>query len=298
MEEENEVLDWGNEEDEHDQYNSQLPEDADDAVSLGDEEDEQAFYAQQFPENANGGPALARGSDSEHVDRPDSLEMSVDQFFQPQQQDSQSSSLTQTTTPNQKESPKRSQPFLQPRLTHALPPKPVASTMPYIPPSHPSIVEATAMSARTRDHKRNPTTEKTSHYKESLPPDWEIRYPRSGGRTYYYYNVVTHESTWYPPVSMIIIRQMDVPYLEVVLLTPVFKGSPPPNRAKPGSTSSKVPSVTSYGSSALSYEDRHYRPGSPNARHDDRVNDGPDLRPTEREHTPPRSPRARGRARS
>jgi hypothetical protein len=81
MEEENEVLDWGNEEDEHDQYNSQLPEDADDAVSLGDEEDEQAFYAQQFPENANGGPALTRGSDCEHVDCPDYLKMNVNQFF-------------------------------------------------------------------------------------------------------------------------------------------------------------------------------------------------------------------------
>ena len=204
MEEENEVLDWGNEEDEHYQASAQFPEDADDAVSLGDEEDEQAFYAQQFSET-NGGPPLAKSSDGDYVDRPDSREMSVDQFSQPQQQDAQTNSVTQATTLNQKESPRRSQPLLQPRLTHALPPKPVASSMPYIPPSHPSIVEATAMSARTREHKRNVATpEKTPHYKEPLPPDWEIRYPRSGGRTCYYYNVVTHESTWYHPVSNLV----------------------------------------------------------------------------------------------
>lgn len=201
MEEENEVLDWGNEEDEHHPANAQFSEDADDAVSLGDEEDEQAFYVQE----TNGGPPLARGSEGDYVDRPYSREMSVDQFFQPQQQDAHINSVTQANTSNQKESPKRSQPLLQPRLTHALPPKPVASSMPYIPPSHPSIVEATAMSARTRDHKRNvATTEKTSPYKEPLPPDWEIRHPRSGGRTCYYYNVVTHESTWSHPVSSLV----------------------------------------------------------------------------------------------
>lgn len=73
MEEENEVLDWGNEEDEHHQANAQLPEDADDAVSLGDEEDEQAFFVQQVPET-NGGPPLARDSEGDYVDRPYSRE--------------------------------------------------------------------------------------------------------------------------------------------------------------------------------------------------------------------------------
>ncbi|KAK2465600.1 hypothetical protein APHAL10511_002492 [Amanita phalloides] len=274
MEEENEVLDWGNEEDEHHQENDQFQEDADDAVSLGDEDDEQAFYAQQFAENANGDLPRAKGGDGDDLDRPGSREMSVDQLSQSQQQDPQTSSLTQSHISNQKGSPKRSQTRIQPRLTHALPPKPVASTMPYIPPSHTSIVEATAMSARTREHKRS-TSEKGSHYKEPLPPDWEVRYSRSGSRNLYYYNVVTHQSTWYHPAS------------------------PTASRGKVASNPGKLPpSSGSYGPSALTYEDRHYRPGSPDARPDDGLNDGTDSRPAERGSTPPKSPRPRGRARS
>ena len=214
MEEDNEVLDWGNEEEEqHQDLLSHAPptEDADDAVSLGDEEDEQAFYTQQYPEN-DVPPSVESvdGDSGEHSGF--TQELSIDQPSQSQQEcrqedknDSQSGSTSQSHASNQKDSPKRSQPLLQPRLTHALPPKPVASTLPYIPPSHPSIVEATAMSARARDHKRSTGSgEKTAHYKETLPPDWEIRYPRSGGRTFYYYNAVTHQSTWNHPVSKVV----------------------------------------------------------------------------------------------
>jgi hypothetical protein len=34
---------------------------------------------------------------------------------------------------------------------------------------------------------------------EPLPPDWEVRHPRSGGSEVYYYNTKTHESTWVRP---------------------------------------------------------------------------------------------------
>ena len=34
---------------------------------------------------------------------------------------------------------------------------------------------------------------------DSLPPDWEIRYPRTGGQDAYYYNTKTDESTWTRP---------------------------------------------------------------------------------------------------
>ncbi|KAF8632052.1 hypothetical protein AX15_002074 [Amanita polypyramis BW_CC] len=288
MEEDNEVLDWGNEEEEHHQHllsNAPPMEDADDAVSLGDEEDEQAFYSQQYPGNTNDVLHCLKSFDDDSGDHSGlavSQEMSVGRSSQHQQEyrqddknDSQSGSTSRSHTSNQKDSPKRSQPLLQPRLTHALPPKPIASTLPYIPPSHPSIVEATAMSARARDHKRSTGSgEKTVHYKEPLPPDWEIRYPRSGGRTFYYYNVVTHQSTWYHP------------------------GFPPPNRPNTGPNSSKTPAANNYGPSGLTYDDRHYRPGSPEIRHEDRMHTVSDLRPTERGYTPPRSPHLRGRARS
>lgn len=34
---------------------------------------------------------------------------------------------------------------------------------------------------------------------EPLPPDWEVRHPRSGGGDVYFYNTKTHESTWVQP---------------------------------------------------------------------------------------------------
>ena len=211
MEEDNEVLDWGNEEDEQHQEPLRTPsfaEDADDVVSLGDEDEDDTFYAQQ-PDNGSAPPAKTTEEveyDSENYVCSnvvqDMLVVTSSQAQQVSRRDElQAGSTTQANVSSQNESPTRSQPLLQPRLTHALPPKPIAASLPYLPPSHPSIVEATAMATRTRDFKRTTgTTEKTPH-KDPLPPNWEIRYPRSGGRTYYYYNIVTHESTWHHPVS-------------------------------------------------------------------------------------------------
>jgi len=68
-----------------------------------------------------------------------------------------------------------------------LPPKPVASEKaPYLPSSHPSLTEASAMSSTFK--------------RGDLPQHWELRRSRGGGDTYYY-NTKTHESTWSKPAS-------------------------------------------------------------------------------------------------
>src|SRR5688572_23503116 len=52
MDEETDILDWGNEDDEHQEAPSQFVDD-EDAVSLGDDEDEQDYYRYQ-PQQING----------------------------------------------------------------------------------------------------------------------------------------------------------------------------------------------------------------------------------------------------
>ena len=59
---------------------------------------------------------------------------------------------------------------------HALPPKPVLSSVPFVHPSHPSITEATAMASRADRDKRNNGGSKPE-YSDPLPPGWEIGHP-------------------------------------------------------------------------------------------------------------------------
>ncbi|KAF8632160.1 hypothetical protein AX17_004901 [Amanita inopinata Kibby_2008] len=338
MEEENEVLDWGNEDDEqHQDLHRRAPfadVDADDAVSLGEDEDEHAYYAQQPQENANSSVLSTRNGKELVSDSVDTLgsafssDMNLDQpsgsrheYRRDERSEAQGSSAIQRQSSSQTDSPSRSQPLLQPRLTHALPPKPVAASLPYISPSHPSIVEATAMSVRARDHKKtNGQTGRSSHGDDQLPPNWEIRYPRSGGQDLYYYNVVTHQSTWTRPVSNIdspliesrgtrarrrrgsSVSAGDIVSLPNSLGSDEFNSQSIRSSRAPQSTvdASKQPQhAGSVGSSALSYEDRHYRPSDPpDVRRADRIGDASDSRLLEHEHTPPNSPHPRQRARS
>jgi hypothetical protein len=141
---------------------------------------------------------------------------------------------------------------------------------------------------------------------DPLPPDWELRHPRSGGRAVYYYNTRTHECTWTLPVSSVksssFSRDKDQ-----------GKTHPPESRsggkllfdgtdtkgAEP-STVSRLgrPEPESQVISAnLSYEDRHYRPGPDNAqkpsqeanRRDDRQLQNTSY--SGNSYTPPASPK-------
>ncbi|KAG5645520.1 hypothetical protein DXG03_005931 [Asterophora parasitica] len=272
MDDEHEVLDWGNEDDDSKNPDSNRAsnqqgmddlEDAEDAVSLGEDEDEQDYYAYQQEEPS--GIALAQGdglpaehhsnngdeeppSSSRGLRRDDS---STSQIFS----SNSGSPRRRHHSSTGRRSPRRSQ---QPRITHALPPKPVVASVPFLHPSHPSIVEATAMSTKpsvaTRASGRSESTKSkinghaattvstTATGKASsapmdpdpLPRNWELREASSGKGEWYYYNTRTHETT----------RQ----------------SGRTPTQPDPDLIDSRTAIVAPHAN-GLSYEDRHYRPG-------------------------------------
>ncbi|KAG6885553.1 hypothetical protein C0993_012795 [Termitomyces sp. T159_Od127] len=238
MEEDNDVLDWGAEDEEHKNQDAGKNgvndarsaagdnDDAEDAVSLGDEEESQDFYLYQQEEQKQ---TTVEGGNSEVNVAPRSVGADEEpqtvtlSGLQPEDSSISQVSSPKTGTPRRNSSTGRRspQPTLAPRITHALPPKPVVTNVPFLPPSHPSIVEATAMSAATRTSGRSEsqhskvygtstsTVSTTGNGKgltsgSELPPlprGWEAREARSGSGGTYYYNMRTHESTWTRPVS-------------------------------------------------------------------------------------------------
>ncbi|KAF9003341.1 hypothetical protein BDQ17DRAFT_499001 [Cyathus striatus] len=251
MEDETEVLDWGNEDDEHFDTVVRRSDADEDAVSLGDD-DEPEYYAYQRSPANDAAPASHASRDSESRGRSPRVGNFQDTrsgYSRGRHREGSSSSFRHSTM-REPDSPqpqgtesysprRRSNSFSShnapARLTHALPPKPVASNVPYL-TSHPSIVEATAMSnlSSTPGHEMD----------SPLPPDWEIRYPRNGRSGVYYYNTVTEESTWHHPST----------------LTP-SKASQADNDADSSRQQQPAP-TTSTTNSGLSYQDRHYRPGA------------------------------------
>ncbi|KAH7908641.1 hypothetical protein BJ138DRAFT_1012376, partial [Hygrophoropsis aurantiaca] len=201
-----EAVDWGNEEEERemdeDEHREFAAEDAEDAVSLGGDEDDEflTYQSRQQQGTKQGGQTPPRSAHN-----PDNLE------HQESTTRGRRSDRQRSNTPHKSRlgsqsasdaSPllKRAQSFG--KLTHALPPKPVVSSVPFVHPSHPSIIEATAMSTRLDHDKRGNGSASKSHGHDStdLPPEWEIKHPKSG-RGVYYYNSRTQESTWIRPAS-------------------------------------------------------------------------------------------------
>lgn len=268
VEDETEVLDWGNEEEDRgtsEQDPSVTAEDAEDAVSLGgDEDDEFLTYQPRVSQGASQRTqspskavnhseknqetsvfgANARGRAPEH-DRPKTP-------ARPPQE-------TQTVPES---SPALNRQLSFGKLTHALPPKPIVSSVPFMHPSHPSIIEATAMAARVDRDKKNgivavskPTTFESG---DTLPPDWEVRHPRNG-RGVYYYNSRTKESTWTRPGSSPPARDRRVAdeTRDIVVISKTDD-----------SLTSRI--GRSDAGTILSYDDRHYRPGE-STRRDERL---------------------------
>jgi len=228
-------------------------------------------------------------------------------------------------------SPQRSQPNPG-RLTHALPPKPMTSKVPpYLPPSHPSIVEATSMIISPRAGGRE--TKKTNGVSsvtsmpstaDELPHNWEYRESRNGGGKYYY-NKETHESTWEKPVSSI---PSDSSHAESrsrrrrSSSTGRRHRTPPDSNAhqsqttRPSRNSAHIPpdremddatKTALHDPNGLSYEDRHYRPGGePSSaavefRATERLSEVVNSRVSSQsryDRMPPASPPSRKRARS
>ena len=256
MEDDNEVLDWGHEEElgiavHGSEKRTFDVDDAEDAVSLGgDEEDEfltyQSRVPQDTPHNAQSPPKSAR---QPKQDPP------ITRSVSPHPSQQQDQPTERTGTGDQAALPPRT-------LIHALPPKPVVSTVPFVHPSNSSTIEATAMASRTDRDKRNGAGSKSSVYdpNDSLPSGWEVKYSRNA-RGVYYYNIHTKESTWTRPTAS-------------------------SNREKRGERSdgrddsldkplpsrngeNLIPRVGRAECGDMSYDDRHYRPAE-SARREER----------------------------
>jgi hypothetical protein len=149
------------------------------------------------------------------------------------------------------------------KLVHALPPKPVVVSGSFPVPQS-QLLEASAMAQsigrQDRERRHSSNGKPVSSGEEPLPPDWEVRQPRSGGRDVYYYNVRTHMSTWTRPdldVGKVIQGDRGRRETDVQPPSKIQRDRSSPERSAPlRPARSEQPS-----SGNMSFEDRHYRPG-------------------------------------
>lgn len=309
MEEDTEVLDWGHEDDEHhehrfSQQNVSMDDPEEDAVSLGgDEDDVEHYYAYQSTSNHDDPQAshdVSKGSLMAASQQQQQQQQQVSQGNRETQRDNSGNSHkppSQSQSSPKQPSPKRSQSFG--KMMHSLPPKPILS-IPFLQPTRPSsIIEATAMSGSLpREKKSNGNAVKPlspSATGDSLPPDWELKQARSGNGVYYY-NIRTYQSTWTRPVSGARSPAKDKERGRTQTSEsrlPMRSGNSSPNQLRASHTGrSEEPQVIL--PPALSYDDRHYRPGDSaqiGSVAEKRREERSDSNNHRRSLTPPRSPR-------
>ena len=313
MEDDNEILDWGNEDDEHHEtqrkplFDGYLRDigghDAEDSdcVSLGDEDEDNQKYRTES--NANGSSNAKDIMESQkRPSTPQQTSLTIgakhdshseathEKLSTPRKSSFSEDSPRRKNHSRDRSSPPQRSQLIPGRLTHALPPKPVATKVPpYLPPSHPSIVEATSMiispRAAGRETKKNngvSSTTAISSTAEELPQNWEYRESRNGdGR--YYYNIETHVCTWEKPVSSLPSASNHAESRSRrrrSSSTGHRRRTPPDSNPHQSQTtrarrnSAHMPSDREIDDStktallvpALSYEDRHYRPaGEPSS---------------------------------
>ena len=306
MEDDNEILDWGNEDDEHhetlkkslfDSHRRDIGDlDAEDSISLGDEDEHNQEYGNESITNGSSNAReIMESQRRASTPQQNSLtigakqdshgEATHEKLSTPRKSSFSEDSPRRKQHSSDRASPQRSQPNTG-RLTHALPPKPVATKVPpYLPPSHPSIVEATSMiiSSRAggRETKKNNGGSSTviPSTADELPQNWEYRESRNGdGR--YYYNIETHVCTWEKPVSSLPSASNlaesrsrrhrssstsrrhrtppdSNPHQSQTTRASRNSAHMPPDREVDVSTKTALPVLP-----ALSYEDRHYRPAA------------------------------------
>ncbi len=261
------------------------PDEAEDAVSLGGDDDEEVY------------PSYASASQDDFAKGQSNTYRQVSSSQQQQQTPSTNGRREQRENSSSQKPPSRkndSSPLRRSqsigKLTHALPPKPAVAPPPFIhsPPVQRGTL-ASSMIYRERRSNGQGKPASSQDLSDYLPPDWEVRYPRNGGREAYYYNVRTHESTWTRPGP-----------------TSSGRSSPSKERdsdigggriSRAGMIDDSTLSIrreerrpNSPGGS-LTYEDRHYRPGEQVS------SNGPELGDDRRESYPP-SPRVHARAMS
>ncbi|CCL98037.1 uncharacterized protein FIBRA_00031 [Fibroporia radiculosa] len=272
MDEDTEVLDWGQEDDEQNPQRPSAdgwrdPEDAEDAVSLGgDDDDMQDFYAYQTADQDSSAKSQHKPPSGQHLH----------QNRRDHQQDFSGGSPNKIPTHSQgSTSPSLQRAQSLGKLIHALPPKPVVAVAPFIHTS-PTQTSTLASSMVQRDRRPNGHGKAGSTgNSDALPPDWEIRYPRDGAAEQYYYNVKTHESTWTRPGS---VSRKSSPSKdrENGSVHVRESRSPGPSEAQAPARvrahsieghatvhpNRKDPKEAMSLAEQLSYKDRHYRPGS------------------------------------
>lgn len=259
-EDDQEVLDWGNEDDEIQSGDldgvAQLKsldgrnggEQEDDAVSLGDDEDEEVYpYRPTSQDDTNTNPpSTPRGLSPQHNGTHRGRESHRESSFT-----SQKSSRF-----NESPSLQRSQSLG--KMVHALPPKPAV-----VPPPPVHTQKPRAMVRRDRKSNGHSKHDVGSQGTSSLPPDWEERYSsKDYDRGPYYYNLKTHTSTWVRPGSSAAAASLDknkdrsgarrTDTAASDYTDAEDKNIVPPRRENRRRSSPEGP---------LSYEDRHYRPG-------------------------------------
>lgn len=221
MEEETEVLDWGNEDDEpHGEHRNrdylgahdgQRPprnsDDADDVVSLGGEEDDMqelaAFQSrtqqEAIEDSHNTAPLGSTKPSQRESSNPPSERQRSSKTYRSQYVDD-----TPRLTRNSPRSSRRELPVIP-----GLPPKPTVAP-PNFPPSRSPIMGASTMAKAPRltDKERrraNGSPDKIGHPNSDeygpLPPDWEVRLSRSAQSQIYYFNTRTELSQWTRPAS-------------------------------------------------------------------------------------------------
>jgi len=221
LDDENETLDWGNEEEEYQESARRLHtggnagddtfvgDDVEDTISLGDDEDDQRFYSLSRHDATNSSsscivpPASSPSSQSRStVSGANPAQLGHRSPTQGVHLSAQETPFSQETL--QKKSAARHSPQRSlPRLTHALPPKPVAASATALAQPYPTVVAVTTITpisprSAGRDSKdMNDGKLGLSPPSADLPQDWESRCSRKGET--YYYNRVTHECTWTLP---------------------------------------------------------------------------------------------------
>lgn len=246
MDEDTEVLDWGHEEDDYPSYDTRrsrenigeprynADEDCDDTVSLGgDEDDLGVVYAYQS---------------SSHQEKPKSSELPRHRDREHHRESSHSGARQTSHLSSPHSSHQHA------KLTHALPAKPAIAN-PSLAVTQSQLLEASSM-VNGRDHDRRNSLKKPAG--EPLPPDWEVRHPRSGGSEVYFYNIKTHESTWVQPT--LVPPKGSREWNERAGYTPhqsaegARAGSPRNGHTSPPMNKTELPPQD------MSFDDRHYRP--------------------------------------
>ena len=275
-------------------------EDAEDAVSLGgDDEDEREYYADHSAEQVSVAGVLPLSkppSSASHGGRRDSQRQAATLSRTPSRTQNSQSPTRDSRPPNS-----QGKPTPLP-LVHGLPPKPTL-----VPPLFEQPAETGTRASAMANRRRANGKVGTSDGDDPLPPDWEIRYPRTGGQDAYYYNTKTDESTWTrprPPTSGRSSPTKNGGAQTSGRLSPELMDnghserigrSQQPRIARRDTDSRRA---SSPANEDLSYSDRHYRPGeapaaapetNPDHRRGDRGVTGPGYYP-DAAHVHGRSP--------